>query len=63
MNNTNIGVSEPSASEMIGSTLLPDYHKDPFARLLITQATQHDFILVTQDQKILDYEVRHFWMS
>ena len=62
INNTNIGVIDPTASEMIDSTLLPDHHKDPFDRLLIAQANQNDFILVTQDQNIQKYEVKHFWM-
>ncbi len=38
LNITNIRLIEPSASEMIDSTLLPDHHKDPFDRLLIVQA-------------------------
>ena len=62
MTHTNIGVIEPSAPEMIDSTLLPDHHKDPFDRLLIAQANQHDFILITQDQNIQQYEVKSFWM-
>lgn len=62
MNNTNLGVIEPSASEMIDSTQLPDHHKDPFDRLLIAQAKQHDFIFVTGDQNIQQYDVQHFWM-
>jgi len=62
LNNTNIRLIEPSASEMINSTLLPDLHKDPVDRLLIVQADQHDLILVTNDQNIKKYAVRHFWM-
>lgn len=61
MGNTNIQMVEPSATEMIGSTLLPDYHKDPFDRLLIAQANRHNMILVTQDENIKKYEVRTFW--
>ena len=62
LNHTNIRLIEPSASEMINSTLLPDLHKDPFDRLLIVQADQHDLILVTNDHYIKKYAVRHFWM-
>ena len=61
LNNTHITIIEPSVTEMINSTLLPDYHKDPFDRLLIAQATQHDLILVTQDQYIEKYEVKRLW--
>ncbi|MBU0462753.1 MAG: type II toxin-antitoxin system VapC family toxin, partial [Proteobacteria bacterium] len=32
--NSNIKLIRPSAREMIESTNLPDYHKDPFDRLL-----------------------------
>jgi len=60
--NTNVQVIEPSASEMIDSTLLPDYHKDPFDRLLIAQANQNKLLIVTKDSKIRDYEVETFWM-
>jgi len=61
MSNTNIRMLEPSASEMIDSTMLPDHHKDPFDRLLIAQANHHGLILVTQDQDIIKYRVKHFW--
>ena len=62
LSNTNIRIIEPSASEMINSTLLPDYHKDPFDRLLVAQAIQNDFLIVTKDSNIDKYEVETFWM-
>ena len=62
LNYTSIQLIRPSSSEMIDSTLLPDHHKDPFDRLLIAQAIQNDLILVTQDQRIQKYDVRHIWM-
>ncbi len=62
INNTNITIAEPTVSEMINSTLLPDHHKDPFDRLLIAQANQQEFFLVTQDQTIQKYKVKQFWM-
>lgn len=62
LNNSSIRLIDPSASEMIESTLLPDHHKDPFDRLLVAQARQRDLILVTQDQDIRKYSVSHFWM-
>lgn len=61
MNNTNIQVIEPSATEMIDSTLLPDYHKDPFDRLLIAQANQNNLLIVTKDSNIYKYKVETFW--
>ena len=62
MNNTNVQMIEPSASEMIDSTLLPDYHKDPFDRLLIAQANQNKFLFVTKDSNIREYNVKTFWI-
>ncbi len=62
MNNANIQMIEPSASEMIDSTLLPDYHKDPFDRLLIAQANQNNCSLVTKDNNIHEYNVETFWI-
>jgi len=62
LSNTNILLIEPSASEMIHSTLLPDHHKDPFDRLLIAQANQNSLRIVTKDRKIDKYEVETFWM-
>ena len=62
LNNTNIRLIEPSASEMIDSTLLPDHHKDPFDRLLIVQANQNKFLIVTKDRDIHKYQVKTFWI-
>jgi len=37
---------------------LPDFHKDPFDRMLIAQAQSEGLILVTHDQDISKYAVR-----
>ncbi len=37
---------------------LPPIHRDPFDRMLIAQAQANDLILVTHDQKIVDYPVK-----
>ncbi|MDL1959427.1 MAG: type II toxin-antitoxin system VapC family toxin [Deltaproteobacteria bacterium] len=62
LNITNIRLIEPSASEVIDSTLLPDHHKDPFDRLLIAQANQNKFLIVTKDRDIHKYQVKTFWV-
>ncbi|MGD2012907.1 MAG: type II toxin-antitoxin system VapC family toxin [Desulfobacterales bacterium] len=62
LENTNLHLTDPSASEMINSVLLPDIHKDPFDRLLIAQAKQNNFLIVTKDQNIHKYDVETFWM-
>jgi PIN domain nuclease of toxin-antitoxin system len=40
---------------------LPDYHRDPFDRLLIAQAIIEELALVTADRKLGDYKVRIVW--
>jgi len=55
-------IIDPNASEMIDSTLLPNYHKDPFDRLLIVQANCNDAIFVTKDETVKAYSVRTFWI-
>ena len=51
----------PSAVEMIRSVVLPDFHKDPFDRLLIAQALQHSMILVSKDALVAQYDVPTIW--
>jgi len=62
LSNTSIRLIDPSVSELINSTLLPDHHKDPFDRLLIAQATQNSLLIVTRDSSIDKYEVGTFWI-
>ena len=61
LNNTNLVLWEPSASEMIQSVDLPDYHRDPFDRLLIVQANNRQAKLVSRDVNIAQYSVSVFW--
>lgn len=62
LSNTNIRLIDPSAAELIDSTLLPDHHKDPFDRVLITQAKNRNLLLVTKDQVIKEYDISVFWI-
>ena len=43
---------------MTSSTLLPDYHKDPFDRLMVAQANQNNLLIVTKDNNIDKYEMQ-----
>lgn len=45
-------IDEDSISQLIN---LPSLHRDPFDRLLISQALQHDLTMVTEDKAILVY--------
>lgn len=40
---------------------LPPHHRDPFDRLLISQARVEDIILVTRDENISKYPVDVLW--
>ncbi len=40
---------------------LPPLHRDPFDRMLICQAIQHEFTLLTPDPLITQYPVRCAW--
>lgn len=63
LSNTNIRLIDPSTTELIDSTLLPDHHKDPFDRVLIAQANSKNLLLVTKDQAIQEYDVSVFWIQ
>lgn len=58
---SNVKMIDPTASDMIDSTLFPDFHNDPFDRLLIAQAINNKAVLVSRDKKISDYTVETFW--
>ena len=60
--NSNIKIINPTAQEMIESVNLPDFHKDPFDRLLITQAVTNNYFFVTKDKTIQQYNVKIFWI-
>lgn len=42
---------------------LPTLHKDPFDRMLICQAIQHELTILTPDPLITQYAVRTAWQS
>ncbi len=60
--NSQIRLMSPDPGEMIDSVFLPDLHKDPFDRLLISQARNNSCSLVTKDELIKQYHVKTFWM-
>lgn len=42
---------------------LPVLHRDPFDRMLICQAIEHEMTLVTNDANIRNYPVRTLWLE
>jgi PIN domain nuclease of toxin-antitoxin system len=40
---------------------LPDYHRDPFDRILVAQAQVENLLLLTIDHQIKRYPIQTFW--
>lgn len=53
-----LGMDEPSVGRLVN---LPDIHRDPFDRMLICQAIEHQLMLVTPDPQIHRYPIKTFW--
>ena len=50
-----------SAADVYHLTKLPDFHRDPFDRMLVSQAVHADMALITADTKMSRYSVRILW--
>ena len=51
----NLNVDEKSVTQL---AKLPPLHRDPFDRMIICQALQHNLIIATVDKAIRNYQVR-----
>lgn len=51
-------LDEPSVLQL---SRLPEYHKDPFDRILICQAIANSLTILTPDEHITRYPVRTEW--
>jgi len=40
---------------------LPSLHRDPFDRMLVCQAIEHDLVLLTSDEQVRQYPVKTTW--
>ncbi|MBI5696442.1 MAG: type II toxin-antitoxin system VapC family toxin [Nitrospirae bacterium] len=40
---------------------LPDYHRDPFDRMLVCQAVSNGLVILTPDEHVSRYPVRTVW--
>jgi len=49
-----LGVDEESVTRLAG---LPSLHRDPFDRLLMCQAIQHDLTIATVDPTVQSYPI------
>jgi PIN domain nuclease of toxin-antitoxin system len=63
INETGISVAALSAAIAIDACHLPgEFHKDPADRIIVATARVHNHILLTKDQKILNYpHVKSVW--
>lgn len=50
-------VDEKSVIQLIN---LPPLHRDPFDRLLVCQALQHNLIILTADEAVMAYSMAQF---
>jgi PIN domain nuclease of toxin-antitoxin system len=53
-----LSLTEPAVAHF---AKLPDVHKDPFDRMLVCQAIEHDLQLVTNDPLVCQYPVKTLW--
>jgi PIN domain nuclease of toxin-antitoxin system len=53
-----LALTEPAVAHL---AKLPDVHRDPFDRMLVCQAIEHDLLLVTNDPIIHEYPVKTLW--
>lgn len=49
------------SEEIEGIKKLPKFHNDPFDRIIISQALQNDFCIITRDTIIPKYPVKKLW--
>jgi PIN domain nuclease of toxin-antitoxin system len=40
---------------------LPNYHRDPFDRLLIAQAKREELVIISIDEKFDGYDIERLW--
>lgn len=56
-----IGTLPFSEEEALAASRLPPLHKDPFDRMLVSQAILYDLTILTPDAQIRQYPVRTAW--
>ena len=57
----NIKILEITFEDTLIVSNLPFFHKDPFDRLIISQAINNDFTLISRDEYFKDYDVKLLW--
>ena len=52
-----VNILQIDLEHVLATASLPDYHQDPFDRLLIAQAQVESMTIVTADERIAQYDV------
>jgi PIN domain nuclease of toxin-antitoxin system len=55
--NNGLIIESVTLDDILGLSALPPHHRDPFDRLLVVQAQQRGFHLVTNDPEIARFSV------
>lgn len=56
-----IEVVQITFDHLLTLSTLPNYHGDPFDRLIISQAIAEKFILITRDKGLKKYKIKQQW--
>jgi len=49
--------------DLIELSKLPHFHKDPFDRILTSQAIQHQFSFISIDSNAVKYNLKIVWLN
>ncbi len=61
INNLNIRILDISSEHLIKIADLPFHHKDPFDRLIISQAIIENLSVISSDRNFDFYEIKNIW--
>ncbi|MCF0039321.1 type II toxin-antitoxin system VapC family toxin [Dyadobacter fanqingshengii] len=50
-----------TASHILTNAILPHHHHDPFDRIIIAQSIEENLLVVTKDEKFVNYEASIAW--
>lgn len=56
-----IGVLPIQLSHALRAVALPQFHRDPFDRLLVAQAQVESLPILSSDKRLSDYDIEVFW--
>ena len=57
----NIALLPIRINHLLNVATLPHHHKDPFDRLIISQAMIENLLIISSDDKFSDYNIKRIW--